>query len=33
LRRLIRKECLEVVVYVGCWHGLIEVLEFATFHS
>ena len=24
---------LEVVVYVGCWQGLIEVREFASFHS
>jgi hypothetical protein len=30
LRRVVWKERLEVVVYVGCWYGLFEVREFAT---
>jgi hypothetical protein len=30
LRRVAWKERLEVVVYVGCWHGLFAVREFAT---
>lgn len=30
LRRVVWKERLEVVVYVGCWYGLFSVREFAT---